>query len=144
MTQAQSTPQNALQYALQPDLFDLYRAGLRTASEMMKASLENAERLQNQQLVAIRSALDQQSRSLGELGQARSLDELMALQTRMAGAQLERTMGMWTSLWQMAGENQMAAISQMQSQMAQAREMMAGAASAALKPGTRQESRKAA
>lgn len=144
MTQAQSTPQNALQYALQPDLFDLYRAGLRTASEMMKASLENAERLQNQQLVAIRSALDQQSRSLGELGQARSLDELMALQTRMAGAQLERTMGMWTSLWQMAGENQMAAISQMQSQMAQAREMMAGAASAALKPAARQDSRKAA
>jgi phasin family protein len=111
---------------------------------MMKASLENAERLQNQQLVVIRSALDQQSRSLGELGQARNLDELMALQTRMAGAQMERAMGLWTSLWQMAGENQMAVIGQMQSQMAQARDMMAGAASAALKPGARQEARKAA
>jgi phasin family protein len=144
MTQAQTTPQNPLQHALQPDLFDLYRAGLRTAAEMMKASLENAERLQNQQLVVIRSALDQQSRSLGELGQARNLDELMALQTRMAGAQMERAMGLWTSLWQMAGENQMAVIGQMQSQMAQARDMMAGAASAALKPGARQEARKAA
>ena len=127
---------------LQPDLFDLYRAGLRTASEMMKASLESAERLQNQQLVAIRGALESQSRSLGELGQAKNLDELMALQTRMAGAQLERAMGMWTSLWQMAGENQMAAIGQMQSQMAQAREMLT--ASAGVRQPSKQESRKAA
>jgi hypothetical protein len=127
---------------LQPDLFDLYRAGLRTASEMMKASLESAERLQNQQLVAIRSALETQSRSLGELGQAKNVDELMALQTRMAGAQLERAMGMWASLWQMAGENQMAAIGQLQSQMAQARDMLVS--TGGISQPSRQESRKAA
>ena len=135
-----------IQTQLQPDLFDLYRAGLRTASEMMKDSLESAERLQNQQLVAIRNALDAQSRSLGELGQAKNLDELMALQTRMAGAQLEGAMSLWASLWQMAGENQMAAIGRFHSQMAQARDMMlaGGSTSAGVKPAARQESRKAA
>jgi phasin family protein len=127
MGQRQASSQTAqqLETPQPPDLFDLYRTGLRTASEMMKASLESAERVQNQQLVAIRTALEQQSRSLGELGQARNLDELMALQTRMAGAQFERAMGLWASLWQMAGENQMAAIGQVQSQMAQARDLLA-------------------
>lgn len=101
MSQSQS-PQQA-------DMFELYRASLRTTSEMMKASLESAQRLQNQQLLAMESA-----------------------------------MTLWASLCQMAGENQMAAIARMQSQMAQARDMLAGAASAGLKQPPREESRKAA
>jgi len=67
----------------QAELFDLYRAGLKTAADLMKASLESAERLQNQQLVAIKS-----------------LDELMALQTRLAGAHFERAMSYWGDLVQ--------------------------------------------
>ena len=51
----------------QAELLDLYRAGLKTAADMMKASLESAERLQNQQLVAIRTAIDQQAKSADEL-----------------------------------------------------------------------------
>ena len=84
----------------QADFIDLYRAGLKTTADLMKASLQNAERLQNQQLVAIRSALEQQSRAASELGQARSLDELMSLQTRLAGAQFERAVGFWSELYQ--------------------------------------------
>ncbi|HZO02959.1 MAG TPA: phasin family protein [Burkholderiales bacterium] len=84
----------------QAEFLDLYRAGLKTAADFMKVSLQGAERLQNQQLVAIRTALDQQSKSISELGQARSIDELLALQTKMAGAQWERAMGYWTELWQ--------------------------------------------
>jgi phasin family protein len=95
-----SQPQRPTQTPAAPDLFDLYRAGLRSASEMMKASLESAERLQNQQLVAIRTALDQQAKAVGELGQAKNLDELVAVQTRLAGAQIERAMGLWTGVWQ--------------------------------------------
>ena len=71
----------------QTEFLDLYRAGLKTAADLMKASLQSAERLQNQQLVAIRTALDQQAKTISELGQARSIDELLALQTKMAGAQ---------------------------------------------------------
>jgi hypothetical protein len=101
----------------QAEFLDLYRAGLKTAADMMKVSLQGAERLQNQQLSAIRTALDQQSRSINELGQARTIDELLALQTRMAGAQWERAMGFWSELCQ--------------NQMAQARDFMSEAAQAA-------------
>jgi phasin family protein len=84
----------------QAEFLDLYRAGLKTAADLMKVSLQGAERLQNQQLVAIRTALDQQSKAVNELGQARTIDELLALQTKMAGAQWERAMGYWSELWQ--------------------------------------------
>ena len=84
----------------QAEFLDLYRAGLKTAADVMKASLQNAEKLQNQQLVAIRSALDQQSRTISDLSQARSLDELLSLQTKLAGAQFERAVGFWSELYQ--------------------------------------------
>ena len=101
----------------QTEFLDLYRAGLKTAADLMKASLQSAERLQNQQLVAIRTALDQHAKTISELGQARSIDELLALQTKMAGAQWERTMGYWTELCQ--------------TQIAQARDWMSEAAQVA-------------
>lgn len=101
----------------QTEFLDLYKAGLKTAADLMKASLQSAERLQNQQLVAIRTALDQQAKTISELGQARSIDELLALQTKMAGAQWERTMGYWTELCQ--------------TQIAQARDWMSEAAQVA-------------
>ncbi|MGH8667994.1 MAG: phasin family protein [Burkholderiales bacterium] len=84
----------------QPELLDLYRAGLKNAADLMKASLENAERLQNQQLAVIRTALDEQAKSMAELGQAKTMDELLAIQTRMAGAQFERMIGYWAGLAQ--------------------------------------------
>lgn len=84
----------------QAEFLDLYRAGLKTAADLMKVSLQSAEKLQNQQLVAIRTALDQQSRSISELSQAKTLDELLALQTKMAGAQVERAVGFWSELCQ--------------------------------------------
>jgi phasin family protein len=108
----------------QPEFVDLYRAGLKSSVELLRASLEGVERLQNQHLAAIRSALEEQSKSSGELGEVKTLDQLMALQSKMAGAQLERVVGYWTGLFQAAGQNQMAAIGQMQNQMAQARDWL--------------------
>src|SRR5207253_10533247 len=100
----------------QAELLDLYRAGLKTAADMMKASLESAERLQNQQLVAIRTAIDQQAKSADELARAKSLDELMAFQTRLAGDQFERAMSYWGGLVQVAAEDQRSAFAQLQEQ----------------------------
>jgi phasin family protein len=100
----------------QAELLDLHRAGLKTAADLMKASLQSAERLQNQQLVAIRSAIDQSSKSASELSSAKSLDELLALQTRLAGAQIERAISYWGELVQITTENQRQAISQVQEQ----------------------------
>ena len=45
----------------QPELLDLCRTSLQGALDWMKTSLESAERLQNQQLIAMRSALVQES-----------------------------------------------------------------------------------
>jgi phasin family protein len=106
----------------QAEFVDLYRAGLKNAADIMKASLESAERLQHEQLAAIRGALESQSRAIGELTEAKSIDQLMALQQQLAGAQFERVMGYWSNLCQLAGQNQMAAITQAQAQMAQARD----------------------
>jgi phasin family protein len=114
----------------QAEFLDLYRVGLKTAADLMKASLQSAEKLQNQQLVAIRTALDQQTKSINELGQARTTDELLALQTKMAGAQWERAMGYWTEMYQ--------------TQMALARDWLSEAAHAATASATmvRQQSAK--
>lgn len=136
----------------QVEMFDLYRASLKSAADMLKASLESAERLQNQNLVAIRTAIVEQSKSLSELGEAKTLDELMALQARIAGEQFQRTMGYWTNLCQTAGQNQLAVIGQMQAQAANARELLeeaaksAGALASAVArpPQAKQESRKSA
>jgi hypothetical protein len=49
----------------------------------------------------------------------------MALQARIAGEQFQRTMGYWSNLCQTAGQNQMAAIGQMQAQVAQASKLLA-------------------
>jgi len=109
----------------QADLFDIYRAGLKTAADLVKASLESAERLQNQQLVAIRSVIDQQSKSATELSRAKTLDELLSVQTRIIGQQFENAVSLWSDLFQAAGENQRVAIGRMQDQLAQARDLMA-------------------
>ena len=120
----------------QAEFLDLYKAGLKTAADLMKASLQNAEKLQNQQLVVIRQAPDQQSKSISELGQAKTIDELLALQTKMAGAQWERAMGFWTEL--------------AQTQMAQARDwlsettaMASQAANASVRQVAKQERKSA-
>ena len=52
-----------------------------SAADLMKSSLDNAERLQNQQLAAIRTALEHQAKAAAELRDAKALDELMAIQT---------------------------------------------------------------
>ena len=102
---------------MQTQFFEMYRAGLKTTTDMMTASLENAERLQQQQLDALHSALDAQVKSARELSEVKSLEELMALQTRLAGTQLERTMDFWSRLWRAAGDSQAAMMGRAQAQV---------------------------
>jgi phasin family protein len=107
---------------MQSQLVDLYRAGIRSATDMMKLSLEQTERLQQQQFQLIRSALDESMRSGSQAGDAKSLDDMVALQSRIAGAQFERMTEFWANWWRAAGDAQKSMIEQMQSQMGQARE----------------------
>jgi hypothetical protein len=99
----------------QTQFFDFYRSGLRTMNDLMKSSLETTERLQNQQLQNVRSAIEETTRSSGQLGDIRSLDELLAAQAKLAGSQVQRTMDFWSNVWRAAGDSQIALISQMQS-----------------------------
>jgi phasin family protein len=132
----------------QAEMLDLYRAGLKSAADLFKTSLENAERLQNQQLVAIRTAIVEHSKTASELGSARTIDELLTAQSRLAGAQMERALGYWSELCQVAGQNQMAAIGQVQQHMSRISETLASAvtAGAGIKQpeGKKQEGKRAA
>jgi len=109
---------------MQAQLFDLYRAGIRSAADMMKLSLEHTERLQQQQLQLIRSALDESSRSSNQVAEARNFDDMLAFNSRLAGTQLERMAEFWSNWWKAAGEAQKSMIDQVQSQMGQAKERM--------------------
>jgi phasin family protein len=83
---------------------DIYRAGMKTAAEMMKSSFENVERVQNRQLQLVRNALEESAKSADELASAKSLDELVSMQTRLAASQMERTIELWTGLWRSTAE----------------------------------------
>lgn len=107
---------------MQTQLIDLYRAGMKTAADMMKASLEQTERLQQRQLELVRNALEETTRSTSQLSELKSLDDMMALNSRVAGAQLERVTEFWSSWWRLAGDAQKSMIDQMQSQLGQAKE----------------------
>jgi phasin family protein len=98
---------------------ELYRASMRTATDIMKASLENVQKLNTQQVEAVRSALEENARAARDLSEVKSLDEMLALQTRIAGAQLERAADLWGRFWRVAGDSQAAIIGQVQSQVGQ-------------------------
>jgi phasin family protein len=106
---------------MQTQFFEMYRAGMKNAADVMTATFENARRLQQQQLDALQSAIEDQTRSVRELADVQNMDELMAVQTRLAGSQLERTIDFWTRLWRAAGDNQLAIMGQAQSQFGQMR-----------------------
>jgi hypothetical protein len=107
---------------MQAQFLDLYRAGIKTATELMKTSLEQTERFQQQQLQMVRSALEESSRSSSEAAEVKSLDDIVALNSKLAGNQLERMTEFWSNWWRVAGDAQKSMIDQMQAQLGQAKE----------------------
>ena len=96
---------------------ELYRTGIRATSDMLRASLESAQRLQAQQADAMRTALEENARTSRELAEARSLDELVAVQVRILGGTMERSADLWSQMWRTASESQVNMIGQVQSSM---------------------------
>jgi phasin family protein len=107
---------------MQTPFFEIYRAGLKSAADMMTATLEGARRLQQQQLDALQSAIDEQTKCVRELAEVHSIDELMSLQTRLAGSQVERSVDFWSRVWRAAGDNQLAIMGQAHFQLGEVRE----------------------
>lgn len=109
---------------MQEQFLDLYRAGVRSAASFMKTSLEQTQRLQQQQLDMVRGALDETSRSATQIEELKSFDDLMAHNSRLAGAQLERMTDLWAGMWRAAGDSQKSMIDLMQSHMGLAKDRM--------------------
>ena len=116
---------------MQAQFFDLYRSSMKMAADLARTSLENTVRLQQKQLDMVKTILDENGRSSDRLGQARSMEDLVGVQSQLAGTQMQRIAEFWTSAWQIAAENQKTVMEQWQSQLGQAGEDMRGAAVAA-------------
>ena len=108
---------------MQTQFFEMYRNGLKSTADLMTASLEGAQRLQQQQLDALQTALEDQVKSARELSEVRTMDELAALQTRLTGVQLERAVDFWGRMWRAASDNQVAIMGRAQSQLGQVRDV---------------------
>lgn len=91
---------------MQTQFVDLYRNGIKTAAEVARMSLESSVKLQEKQLEIARGILEEQARTADEIARAGSVEELLALQSRMAGAQWGRVVEFWSSVWQTAAQNQ--------------------------------------
>jgi hypothetical protein len=98
---------------------ELYRSSIRTTSDLVRASLENAQRMQAEQAEAVRSAMEENATAARELSEAKSLDELLGVQTRVIGGQVQRAAEVWGRLWKTASESQMAMFGQLQNQVGQ-------------------------
>ena len=91
---------------MQDQLVDIYRNGMKTATQLTRVSLENAVRVQEKQLDIARKVLDESTRSAERVSGAKNMDELLAAQTEFAGSQMQRIAEFWTTVWQVAAENQ--------------------------------------
>jgi phasin family protein len=107
---------------MQNQFVDLYRNGVKTAADAATYSLEKAVELQERQLGILRTIVDENKRSAESFADAKSFEDLLALQSRFARTQLERTAEIWSNFVQAAAEQQKAWIERMQSQVGQTKE----------------------
>jgi hypothetical protein len=97
---------------MQNQFVDIYRNGIKTASDVARMSLETSVRMQEKQLDVVRGILDESNRSADRLAGAGSWEELVELQSRLASKQMERIAEFWSSMWQVAAEQQKSLIGQ--------------------------------
>lgn len=91
---------------MQNQWVDLYRNGMRTATDVARVSLESSIRMHEKQLQIARDILQEQSSSMEEISRAGSVQELVALQSRLAGTQWGRMVELWSNVWQTAAQTQ--------------------------------------
>jgi phasin family protein len=110
---------------------ELYRAGMRAAADITKASLENAQRLHSQQVEALREATESNVQSARQLSEAKSLGDMIGLQVKLAAQQAEQAAELWTRTWRTASETQVALLGRVQTQVGELSERMRESYSAA-------------
>jgi len=108
----------------QSQFLDMYRSVARRANDSFRATLETTERLHQQQLEAVRGALEQSSNATRQLAEVQSLDELLSAQSRLVGTQVAHFMETWRGMFRAISDTQMTMLSQMQTQFGQSTDLM--------------------
>jgi hypothetical protein len=109
---------------VQSQFLDMYRSMARRANDSVKTALESTERLHQQQLEAVRAALEQSNIAARQFGDVQSVDELLQAQSRLVGSQVAQFMELWRGMFRAIGDTQMTMWSQMQSHAGQTTELM--------------------
>ena len=104
----------------QAQFLDIYRTMARAAADSTKAALQTTERLHQQQLQLVKTALEQNTRAAAQLSEARTLDEVLAAQSQFTGLQVAHAMEAWRAMFRHFGDSQVTFLSQLQSQAGQA------------------------
>jgi hypothetical protein len=125
----------------QDQFVDLFRNGMKAASDIAQASLNSSLKLQSKQLDMVRGMIEENARSTEKLAEARSMEELWSVQQRLAGAQMQRMAEYWTTLWQTAAEGQQTLFTQVRSQAGQAAEFATRSAEDVARAAANQVSR---
>ena len=107
---------------MQNQFVDLYRNSIKTTAEMARTSLESVVQLQERQLGILRGLVEEQRRSVESLAEAKSFEDLVATQSRVVGAQVERMAELWSNFVQSAADQQKTWIERMQSQVGQTKD----------------------
>ena len=118
---------------MQNQFVDIYRNGIKTASDVAKMSLETSVRMQEKQLDIVRSILDENNRTADRLAGASSWEELVEVQSRLASKQMERIAEFWSSMWQVAAEQQKTLIGQAKDTVREAQSYQVSRAANAVK-----------
>lgn len=104
-------------FPMQEQFVDFYRNGIKSATDFTQASLNNGLKLQEKQIELVKTMIDENQRSAERLGEARSMQDLVTLQSRLATEQMQRMAQFWSTMWQTAAENGQAMFGQMREQM---------------------------
>src|SRR3954469_9162380 len=97
--------------------FDLYRSGLEAFLDMTRTSVQSAERLREHQVKAINDVFSEAGEAGRQIGSAKSLEELLELQAKLAPTQLEKAMRYWSNLYATGARNQVEIMQQMQTKV---------------------------
>ena len=93
---------------MQKQSFDICRAGLAAAVDMMTATVEGAERLRTHQLAAINQMLAENAEFAARINDTKDAEDLMAVYAALAGSQLRNLSVYWNGIQRVVSENQAA------------------------------------
>ena len=109
---------------MQNQFVDLYRNSIKISADVARASLDSVVQLQERQLGILRGLVEEQRRSVDAIAEAKTIEDLMATQSRAIGAQVERMAELWTSFMHSAAEQQKTWIDRVQSQVGLTKERL--------------------